>query len=430
MKASLNQISKLQPNFVSVWRFQSWDLAYNIAAEFDDYHHKYQWVKRGFDFLLQGLRYNHDEPILLWDIGWFFGHKIGRSDERRQYRELYRHDEEFHQTLPVNIDDTLGPDGYPDNWLSAWIWYSRGQDVVDQAIKPMRGKNPLIFHSAPSMSLIYHAIGIEKDGYLDEKGQEAWRRAGESWDEYGNRTVRAAGGQYEVRLGDMEQYISQIEAIAAQLDALAPGVREQLQKERRDSLTEVEREAVDTAPRERTLEQVEIVLKASPKLTVQHHEVAQRAPPENQQEATRLVKKLALAEALARMVDGMRTTVHYDYWAARCAAEQEETTIEARKYLQMAQELSAGDYHDQEAREAFEKAWDLWAQVYDKYPVLMQDPTAEDVVDAIDDYRELLDVRFEESFPPPEFKLHRLLETHDPNYRAPVEASHLDQKVD
>ena len=222
MKASLNQIAKLQPNFVSVWRFQSWDLAYNIAAEFDDYNHRYHWVKKGFDFLLRGLRYNRDEPLLLWNIGWFFGHKIGRSDDRLQFRELYRHDDEFHKTLPLEIDDTLGPDGYPDNWLTAWIWYSRGQNVVERGIKPLRGKNPLIFHSEPSMALIYHAIGVENDGYLDEKGQEAWRRAGESWKEYGNRTIRASGGQYEVRLNDLEKYTADAAVDAANWTSWRP----------------------------------------------------------------------------------------------------------------------------------------------------------------------------------------------------------------
>ena len=121
LQASLNQIAKLQPHFISVWRFQSWELAYNVAAEFDDYRYRYHWVKRGVDYLLRGIRFNRNEPLLLWDMGWFFGHKLGRSDDRRQFRELYRHDEEFHKTLPVDIDDARGPDGYPDNWLTAWI---------------------------------------------------------------------------------------------------------------------------------------------------------------------------------------------------------------------------------------------------------------------------------------------------------------------
>ena len=77
-KATLNQISKLQPNFVSVWQFQAWNVSYNVSVEFDDYRHRYHWVKKGVDYLIEGSRYNRDEPLLLWDTGWFFGHKMGR----------------------------------------------------------------------------------------------------------------------------------------------------------------------------------------------------------------------------------------------------------------------------------------------------------------------------------------------------------------
>ena len=48
-KATLNQITKLQPNFESVWIYQAWNLTYNVSVEFDDYRHRYHWVKKGID---------------------------------------------------------------------------------------------------------------------------------------------------------------------------------------------------------------------------------------------------------------------------------------------------------------------------------------------------------------------------------------------
>ena len=69
LTATLNQISKLQPNFISVWQFQGWNLAYNVSVEFDDYRSRYHWVTRGIDFLRDGIRYNTDEPVLYWEIG-------------------------------------------------------------------------------------------------------------------------------------------------------------------------------------------------------------------------------------------------------------------------------------------------------------------------------------------------------------------------
>ena len=35
LTATLNQITKLQPNFLSVWKFQAHNLSYNISSEFD-----------------------------------------------------------------------------------------------------------------------------------------------------------------------------------------------------------------------------------------------------------------------------------------------------------------------------------------------------------------------------------------------------------
>ena len=46
LRATLNQIAKLQPNFISVWQFQAWNLSYNVSVEFDNYEHRYHWVKK------------------------------------------------------------------------------------------------------------------------------------------------------------------------------------------------------------------------------------------------------------------------------------------------------------------------------------------------------------------------------------------------
>ncbi len=35
LSATLNQLTKVQPHFISVWRFQGWTLAYNCSTEFD-----------------------------------------------------------------------------------------------------------------------------------------------------------------------------------------------------------------------------------------------------------------------------------------------------------------------------------------------------------------------------------------------------------
>src|SRR5271157_1566733 len=47
--ATLNQITKIQPNFVNVWLNQAWNVSYNISVQFDDYRERYRWVVKGFN---------------------------------------------------------------------------------------------------------------------------------------------------------------------------------------------------------------------------------------------------------------------------------------------------------------------------------------------------------------------------------------------
>ena len=35
--ATLELLAKLQPNFITFWKYQSWNVSYNVSVEFDDY---------------------------------------------------------------------------------------------------------------------------------------------------------------------------------------------------------------------------------------------------------------------------------------------------------------------------------------------------------------------------------------------------------
>ncbi len=94
--ATINQISKLQPNFISIWKFQAHNLAYNISVDFDNYRHRYQWVRRGIQFLMEGTRYNSRNAKLVQEVAFYTGSKIGYSDEKVQFRSLFSEDEMFH----------------------------------------------------------------------------------------------------------------------------------------------------------------------------------------------------------------------------------------------------------------------------------------------------------------------------------------------
>ena len=89
LRATLDQISKLQPHSIAVWRIQAWNLSYNVSVSFDDYHDKFFWVIEGLNYMLEGVRLNDKEPRLYWDMGWFISNKIGRADEAKYYRRLF-----------------------------------------------------------------------------------------------------------------------------------------------------------------------------------------------------------------------------------------------------------------------------------------------------------------------------------------------------
>ena len=132
--ATLNQITKIQPNFINVWINQSWNLSYNISREFDDYRERYRWVIKGFEFLQQGMAYNEHEPRLWYEMGRMTSQKVGKADENVQYRRLLRKDDDFRDSLPAKIlnpsDNRYSPlipagmyAGMIDNWLLGKTWY-------------------------------------------------------------------------------------------------------------------------------------------------------------------------------------------------------------------------------------------------------------------------------------------------------------------
>ena len=51
LRSSVNSIITLQPHFKKIWRFQGWNLAYNVSVEWDDIEDRFYWVKEGIKFV-------------------------------------------------------------------------------------------------------------------------------------------------------------------------------------------------------------------------------------------------------------------------------------------------------------------------------------------------------------------------------------------
>ncbi|MBC8356152.1 MAG: hypothetical protein H8E66_29600 [Planctomycetes bacterium] len=407
--AAVNQMAKLQPNFVSVWEFQSHNLSYNISVEHDDYRFRYLWVKKGIEFLIKGTRYNRNEPRLFWTVGWYTGQKFGRADEHKQFRRLFQDDKDFHAMLSQHIPidtEARGADQRPDNWLTSRLWYESAYDIVDTGRGPIRGKSPHIFYSDGSKALMNYANEIETEGVLDEKAQYAWRRAGESWALYGNRIVPSSWG-IRFRLNDEEAAIAEAQRLSDELDKLVPGLREKIKLEKIAALAEPDRVALAKEWDEISGE-LEGTRKyqAEQNTQVSFREVAEASPTELRARAFRLAKQAAEKETEAIRIASYRSNVNFKYWRARCAVEQLPKTVNARRHIFKAKELMEGAYLD-EAKIEFELAWQDWGATFNEHRALVSELAEDDLAEDIQEYMKLLGQLDEEL--PPNFALREIL---------------------
>jgi hypothetical protein len=424
LSATLNQIAKLQPNYITVWEYQAHNLSYNVSVEFDDYRSRYHWVKKGLEFLLEGTNFNQRSPRLFWNLGWFTGHKIGRSDEREQFRRLFRQDTDFHNTLEqhINMINSRGPDGNPDNWLTAYLWYLKSvavaEDVpvtwlrldVNKEGYTDKRRSPLLFYSDPSMALIAHADAITKEFTPGERTREAWREAGRKWEEFGLMELPTTWGR-TLRLKGLEQARLELQQLRDKLDALSPGLRDQLLEERRASLTPEEQAAIESVPSKDpaqiTQEEGAAYRSGMTKLQLADIDVAEAMPEAVREQARLLAQRCLDAGFNIDRIVSYRTIVNYPYWETRCEVESSQTTSEARRFMRLADQ--AGEKGDPEgAKTQYESAWDEWAKIFEKYPRLVDDEMAEDLQEAIVRYKLVLD-QLDEEFPA-DFKLQMLLD--------------------
>jgi hypothetical protein len=305
LSASLEQMTKLQPNFYSVWDFQAHNLSYNISVEFDDYHDRYAWVMKGIEFLRQGIGYNTREPRLLGRMGWFLGNKIGRADERVQYRRLFKADEDFHQEK-----------------------YLEGQQLVD-AGAPLR-TTALIFHSEPMMTAINHSRALEDDGVFGDVARDAWALAGRDMIDFAKREIPTTW-DVPIRLGLRETELARAEKLQADLEALLPGQFQALEAKLLEALPAEQKAVLEIPPADRNDEQMRLAFQAQANTRVTWPLVAREAPADVREKARSLAAQYVEASETAEIIDRYRDIVNFDFWKASCEAEVTEPALRARE---------------------------------------------------------------------------------------------------
>src|SRR5262245_18720622 len=327
LTATLEQLAKLQPNFITFWKFQAWNLTYNVSVEFDDYHDRYYYVRRGIQFLQEGERYNVDNPQLLWDLGWFIGQKIGRADEYIQYRRLFKEDDEFH---PADRDLEER-----DNWLVGKTQYLTAIDAVDNKGKSLGRKSPRDFYSSPAKSQMNYAEAIEEEGFFD-KARRAWQKAGEEWGQFGTQMIEHSTG-VRMTLGSQKELEKKVADLRAKLDAMGGAdLRKKLTDEKRQALTTDERFLLDLPPAELKPEQAEKRVAVDAKVVVTDRDVADRIArdqPDKKNQALQLASDIQRTDIQLQYTINYKHDANYDYWQNRADFEQTPNALAARRLM-------------------------------------------------------------------------------------------------
>ncbi|MGO8899297.1 MAG: hypothetical protein ACLQU5_13270 [Isosphaeraceae bacterium] len=206
LKSNVDLITKLQPHFLSIWTFQGWNLAYNVAVEWDAPEDKYDWIKQGIKFVQRGVDNNRRSPDLIWDTAWFYYHKLGFSDESIILRRLFRddEDEDFKRYRDPETDYSVVKH---DNFQLGYGWFSRAIALADsgarrlgegtteniQQIKyvdptPQRKRaDDITFRSMPAHAQTHYAAALEKmstmgvEATFGEVARNEWARALGEW---------------------------------------------------------------------------------------------------------------------------------------------------------------------------------------------------------------------------------------------------------
>ena len=210
LKVTVDQITKLQPHFLRVWSWQGWNLAYNVSVEWDAPEDKYDWIKKGIEFLKDGVAHNERSPDLRWDTAWTYFQKIGTADEAIILRRLFHDDDDVKFRSVDKQHQNLN-----DNFLVAEGWFSNAVDLVDgganrltnameaeveyvDKVESRKGlPGDLHFRTMPASALTRYAAALEKASVLNippqfgERARSEWTRARNAWVAFGNHPFPA-----------------------------------------------------------------------------------------------------------------------------------------------------------------------------------------------------------------------------------------------
>ena len=185
LRSDVDSITLLQPHYEKVWDFQGWNLAYNVAAEWDGVPDRWYWVKEGAKFVMDGVDRNTQSPDLRFKVGQILGQKIGNADEKVYYRRYFTADPDTDQfdggTDPAFNRDPAGLRDFPHHHLAGKAWYEYSVEADESNNARRQGQMiPELFVSKPAEAQRQYAEAIEEAGEFAD-ARAAWLDTRRDW---------------------------------------------------------------------------------------------------------------------------------------------------------------------------------------------------------------------------------------------------------
>lgn len=324
MRATTEAVITLQPHYIEVWRFLSWNLAFNVSAEWDAVSDRYYWVKEGGKFSQRGSRRNDEVPELYWETGRVWGAKVGRSDEWHVFRKYFISDPD-ERAFNGGPDPDINPEQI-DNYLVAKKWYHDANRLEEMPGIEQHIMMRALFRSYPYRSQLDYADALQRDV----------------------RYIRNDDFMVDERTGERR---SEAEALA-------------MARQAREARFNASTPAWETGFEEWTQQFGKMYFR-TPACIIQFevNEDGLRAHAKEQNVSQ---------DDYRDWLDRQQKTTNYLYWRSRAKSESESRTTDAHRLMYEGdQKYFLGEIED--AKKDLVKGMTLYAEVLDDYPNLKSD---------------------------------------------------------
>lgn len=182
------------PHERQLWYRRAYELMFNQSIEFDGYARRYGWVRRGVAVMLDGIEQNEQDPDMLWITAWFIARKIGASDDRWQYRELFAEDRHLHDRLAkfVDIEQARDASGKVNCWLVCRAIHNAYMADPPKTADALPAR--LMFAHAAQLAAGY-AQSLDETGVWEHRDQ-AWQEAGQEYQALATKPLPIGDGTW------------------------------------------------------------------------------------------------------------------------------------------------------------------------------------------------------------------------------------------